>query len=111
MSGNSGKSVCRTLAFRAAVAFLPAATNGKIRRLALTKSGQPVADHYTRDARDSRRNQAETKSSNFSLNSRAQISDGSGRRFRTGAEIIQSVRSMHYDHIEQERWSVDAQNV
>src|SRR6516164_3543712 len=27
-----------------------AATNGEIRRLALTESGQPVADHYTRDA-------------------------------------------------------------
>ena len=84
-----------------------AATNGEIRRLALTESGQPVADHYTRDARDSRRNQAETKSSNFPLNSRAQISDGSGGRFRTVPEIIQSVRSMHYGHIEQERWSGD----
>src|SRR6516164_347635 len=101
MFGNSGKSVCRTLAFpwRQSPSS-PAATNGEIRRLALAKSSQPVAHNYTRDARDSRRNQAESKSSNFPLNSRAQISDGSGRRFRTGPEIIQSVRSMHYDHIE-----------
>ena len=108
MSGYSGKSVRPSEAFPRCSRPRPS-----LRRAATSavrvwwKTANWARAKYTRDARDSRRNQAESKSSNFPLNSRAQISDGSGGRFRTVPEIIQSVRSRHYGHIEQERWSGD----